>query len=131
MKNNNVTSLRRYRAQRVYNGYLSLPRSQRNSARSSLVLEAIFDYAYENVPRHRLLSAQKIRVDADESRRICARLEEFLPHASEDVREPFMSWLHENLLPEAWTYPADMRNLMGDILRECPQRTLVYSRPGV
>lgn len=29
-----------------------------------------------------------------------------------------MSWLHDNLLPEAWSYPDDMRRLMHDILRD-------------
>lgn len=130
MNNKNVTSLRRYRAQRVYSGYLSLPRSQRTSARSSLLLEAIFEYAYESVPRDRIMSDRQIRVDGDESRQICERLEEFMPADNNSDVEPFMSWLHDNLLPEAWTYPADMRRLMHDILLESPQRPRAYSRPG-
>lgn len=118
MKTRNVTSLRRYRARRYFDGYISLPRSQRTSARSELVLEAIFDYAYENVPRHRIASSRRVNVDEDESRRICERLEEFMPAPHDPRREPIMSWLHENLVPEAWTYPEDIRSLMQDILRE-------------
>ena len=118
MKNKKVTSLRRYRARRYFDGYISLPRSQRNSARSALVLEAIFEYAYENVPRHTIASSPRVSFDPDESRLICERLEEFIPPPHYAEREPIMSWLHENLVPEAWTYHEDMRNLMRDILRE-------------
>lgn len=118
MKNKNVTSLRKYRAQRCFKGYISLPRSQRTSARSALVLEAIFEYAYDSVPRHKIMCERQIRVDPSESRRICERLEEFIPAPVNDGSEPIMSWLHDNLVPEAWTYPQDMRNLMRDILRE-------------
>ena len=118
MKNQNVTSLRKYRAQRCFDGYISLPRSQRTSARSALLLEAIFEYAYESVPRHKIVSAREVRVDPYESRRICERLEEFIPGPCKDDGEPIMSWLHDNLVPEAWTYPEDMRSLMRDILRE-------------
>ena len=32
--------------------------------------------------------------------------------------KPIMTWLHENLIPEAWTCPEDIRNLMQEILRE-------------
>lgn len=118
MRNRNITSLRRYRAQRCFDGYLSLPRSQRTSARSALLLEAIFDYAYEHVPRHQVESRHPIRVNPDQSRLICDRLEEFIPLPGETDGEPIVSWLHDNLVPEAWTYPDDMRRLMQDILRE-------------
>lgn len=118
MKNENVTSLRKYRARRCFDGYLSLPRSQRTSARSALLLEAIFEYAYESLPRHQITSSQPVDVDADESRRICQRLEEFIPPPHDHAAEPIMSWLHENLVPEAWTYPGEIRSLMHDILRE-------------
>ncbi|MFW2405260.1 MAG: hypothetical protein ACN4GT_10885 [Gammaproteobacteria bacterium] len=118
MKSKNITSLRKYRAERCFKGYISLPRSQRTSARSALVLEAIFEYAYESVPRHKIMTERQIRVDPDESRRICERLEEFIPGSVDDGSEPIMSWLHDNLVPEAWTYPEDMRNLMKDILQE-------------
>jgi len=118
MKNNHITSLRRYRAQRCFDGYLSLPRSQRTSARSALLLEAVFEYAYEHVPRHKVASARQIRIEPDDSRMICKRLEEFLPQSSTSDGARILSWLHENLLPEAWTYPQDMRRLMQDILRE-------------
>lgn len=114
----NIVSLRRFRAQRCFDGYTSLPRSQRTDARSSLLLEAIFDYAYESVPRKNVMSSRQIRVDPDESRRISERLDEFIPKPGDTGKEPIMSWLHENLVPEAWTYPEDMRKLMRDILRE-------------
>ncbi|MFQ5635637.1 MAG: hypothetical protein ACE5G3_09965 [Gammaproteobacteria bacterium] len=118
MNDKNVMSLRRYRAQRCFDGYLSLPRSQRTSSRSALLLEAIFDYAYESVPRHQVTSARQIRVDADESRRICRRLEEFIPRDRADDGEPIMSWLHDHMLLDAWTYPDDIRSLVSDILRD-------------
>jgi len=118
MKNANVTSLRRYRAQRCFNGYLSLPPSQRTRARSSLVLEAIFDYAYESVPRDVIESCEVIELTPDESREISARLDEFVPKSMHAEAKPIMTWLHENLIPEAWTCPEDIRNLMQEILRE-------------
>lgn len=117
MQKKNITSIRRYRAQRCLDNYLSLQPSQRTQARSSLLLEVMFEYAYENVPRHKIMSAGQIRVGADESRRICARLEEFIPRSVSAEGEPIMSWLHDNLVPEAWTYPEDMRNLVRDIIR--------------
>jgi hypothetical protein len=118
MKNDNVTSLRRFRAQRFYDGYRMLPRSQRTSARSALLLEAIFEYAYEHVPRHRLAAALPDAVDADEARRISRRLEEFIPSRGRGQADPIMSWLHDNLVPEAWIYTEDIRNVVRDILRE-------------
>ena len=118
MKNANITSLRRYRAQRCFNGYLSLPPSQRTSARSSLVLESIFDYAYESVPRDAIESLTAIELTSDEAREISARLDEFVPKSMHAEAKPIMTWLHENLIPEAWSHPEDIRKLMQDILRE-------------
>ena len=118
MKIANVTSLRRYRAQRCFNGYLSLPPSQRTRARSSLVLEAIFDYAYESVPHNVIETAEKIELSPEDSRQISARLDEFVPKSMRAEAKPIMTWLHENLIPEAWAYPEDIRNLMQEILRE-------------
>jgi hypothetical protein len=118
MKKKKITSLRKFRAQRCFDGYISLPRSQRTSARSALVLEAIFEYAYESVPRHKIMYEREIRVDPHESRRICERLEEFIPPSGHGDGEPIIRWLHDNLVPEAWTYPDDMRKLVKDILRE-------------
>ena len=117
MKKKNITSLRKYRAQRCFDNYVSLHPSQRTQARSSLLLEVMFEYAYESVPRHKIMSAGQISVDADESRQICARLEEFIPRVVSTEGEPIMTWLHDNLVPEAWTYPEDMRNLVRDFLR--------------
>lgn len=114
----NVTSLRRYRAQRFFDGYVSLPRSQRNGTRSALLLEAIFEYAYEHVPPHQMASSRQIRVDPDQSRLISQRLEEFIPRPRNAEGEPIMSWLHDNLVPEAWTYPDDIRRLVQELLRE-------------
>ena len=118
MKNANVTSLRRYRAQRCFNGYLSLPPSQRTRARSSLVLESIIDYAYERVPRDTIESRADIELTPEDSREIAARLEEFVPKRMQAETEPLMRWLHANLVPEAWAYPEDIRSMMRDILRE-------------
>ena len=111
-------ALRRYRAQRCFNGFLSLPPSQRTRARSSLVTEAIIDYAYEGVPRDMIESRQAISLSPDESREISARLDEFVPNSMRAEAKPIMTWLHENLIPEAWAYPEDIRNLMQEILRE-------------
>ncbi len=118
MSGKKVTSLRRYRAQRFFDGYVSLPRSQRTGARSALLLEAIFEYAYEHVSPRQIASASQMRVDPEQSRLISQRLEEFIPRTRNAEREPIMRWLHDNLVPEAWAYPDDIRHLMQEFLRE-------------
>jgi hypothetical protein len=118
MQNNKITSLRKYRAQRYFDGYLSLPSAQRTDARSALLLEAIFEYAYENVPAEKLRSESQVCVTPAEARRISERLDEFIPPSVKPDREVIMTWLHENLVDEAWTYPQEMRSLMHDFLRE-------------
>ncbi len=115
MVRNNITSLRRYRAQRIYDNFVTLPVSQRTNARVALLLEAIFDYAYEHAPRARRYSTRRIRVSEEESARISARLEEFLPFGNS--REPIMGWLHDNMVAEAWSYPDDRRQFVRDCLR--------------
>lgn len=117
MKNNGVTSLRKFRAQRYFEGYLSLPASQRTNARAALLIEAIFEYAYDHIPKHQVMSTKRIRVSPDDARRISQRLEEFMPPSACQDGVPIMNWLHENLVPEAWAYPEDMRDLMRDMLR--------------
>jgi|GEM_PF-1759273 len=115
MAKNKITSLRRYRAQRIYESFVSLPASQKTNARTALLLEALFDYAYEHVPRTHRYSARRARISERESARISARLEEFLPLA--DAREPIMKWLHDNMVAEAWSYPEDRRLFVRDCLR--------------
>ena len=115
MARENITSLRRFRAQRIYNNFVSLPVSQRTNARAALLLEAIFDYAYEHVPHARRYSTRRAKVSEQESVRISARLEEFLPLGN--TREPIMKWLHDNMVSEAWSYPEDRRQFVRDCLR--------------
>jgi hypothetical protein len=115
MAKNKITSLRRYRAQKIYNSFISVPVSQRTNARASLLLEAIFDYAYEHVPHARHYSITRASVSAKESKRISARLEEFLPMSS--AGKPIMKWLHDNMIAEAWSYPEDRRKFVRDCLR--------------
>jgi len=115
MANNKITSLRRYRAQRIYETFMSLPVSQQTNARAALLLEAVFDYAYEHVPRTSRYSSRRAGISEQESARISARLEEFLP--SRSAREPIMKWLHDNMVAEAWSYPEDRRLFVRDCLR--------------
>lgn len=115
MARNEITSLRRYRAQRIYRNFVSLPVSQRTNSRAALLLEAIFDYAYEHVPRARRYSTRRVRVSEKESARISARLEEFLP--PNGAHDPIMKWLHDNMVAEAWSYPEDRRQFIRDCLR--------------
>ncbi len=115
MVRNRVTSLRHYRAQRIHKSFISLPVSQRTNARAGLLLEAIFDYAYEHVPDSNRYPIRRIKVSEQESARISARLEEFLPF--EDAQEPIMKWLHDNMVEEAWSYPEDRRQFVRDCLR--------------
>ena len=111
-----ITSLRRYRAQRIHKKFMSLPTSQRTNERASLLLEAIFDYAYEHVPEARYYSRRSIRVSPCESVLISERLEEFLP--PDERGQPIMKWLHENMIEDAWSYPEDRRRF----IRDCLQR---------
>ena len=115
MARNKVTSLRRYRAHRIYKTFIALPASQQTNAHAALLLEAIFDYAYEHVPLARHYSAPRARVSGQESARISERLEEFLPMDSDG--EPIMKWLHDNMIVEAWSYPEDRRQFIRDCLR--------------
>lgn len=115
MTSNNITSLRRYRAQRIYTNFVSLPVSQRTNARTGLLLEAIFDYAYEHVPNTHRYSDRRTKVSAEESVRISTRLEEFLPLGN--TQAPIMKWLHDNMVAEAWSYPEDRRQFVRDCLR--------------
>jgi len=115
MARNNITSLRRYRAQRIYERFVSLPAAQRTNARTALLLEAIFDYAYENIPRPRRFSSRRVKVSEQESARISARLEEFAPFG--DGRAPITRWLHDNMVAEAWSYPDDRRQFVRDCLK--------------
>ncbi len=115
MAKNKITSLRRYRAQRIYKNFISMPASQQTNARAALLLEAIFDYAYEHVPRARHYSTHRVKVSVTESARISERLEEFLPLGSKG--EPIMKWLHDNMVADAWSYPEDRRQFVRDCLR--------------
>lgn len=110
-----VVELRRYRAHRVFANYLSLPVSQRNNSRSTAVLEAIFDYAYEHVPDQKWGALRRINVSPAESRRISRRLEEFMMPARRKDTDPIMKWLHDNMVDEAWENPEEI----GHFVREC------------
>ena len=111
-----ITSLRRYRAQRIHQKFMSLPASQRTTERASQLLEAIFDYAYEHVPEARYYgSRDSIRVSSRESALISARIEEFVLIGNQS--QPIMKWLHENMIDDAWSYPEDRRHFVHDCLR--------------
>ena len=118
MKKNNPVSLRRFRAQKFYDHYFSLPASQRTKERSAILLEAIFDYAYEYVPRNRRTRSGQVKVSSEESRRISRRLEEFILPGGQSEPDSVMNWLHANMVPEAWTFPDDLRGFVQDCLRD-------------
>jgi hypothetical protein len=117
MNNKNVVSLRRFRARQCYQRYIRLPVAQRTNARCALVLEAIFDYAYEHVPRRDRYSRRQVRVTIEESRRISTRLEEFIPPEDNKNTDPIMQWLHDNMLPEAWSHPDELRHFVRECIR--------------
>jgi hypothetical protein len=116
MKNKNLVSLRGYRARKLYDRFFSLPPSQRTNERSARMLEAIFDYAYEFVPKNSRRRNGRVRVTPEESRRISRRLEEFMVPASKYDPDSVMNWLHEHMISEAWAYPDDLRGLVREIL---------------
>jgi hypothetical protein len=118
MKNNKMVSLREYRARKLYDRFFSLPSSQRTNERSAQMLEAIFDYAYECVPKDRRRRNGRVRVTPEESRRISRRLEEFMVPESKYDPDSVMNWLHANMVPEAWAYPDDLRGLVQEILHK-------------
>lgn len=115
MAENKVTSLRRYRAERIYNKFVALHPTQRTNARAALLLEAVFDYAYEHVPPHQRLASHPVKISEEESARISARLTEFVIPG--DTQEPIMEWLHDNMVAEAWAYPEDRRNFVRHCLK--------------
>ena len=116
MKNNNVTSLRRFRAQQIYKRYYSLPASQRTSERSTRLIEAIFAYAYEHVPKNHRNRLGQLRISPLESRRISRRLGEFIFSDHPSDPDSIMDWLHDHMIPEAWTFPDDLRGLVQEYL---------------
>jgi len=118
MKKNKVVSLRRYRAHRAYDIYTSLSSSQRTKCRSTVVLEAIFDYAYEHVPDQKWGVSRRIRVSPDETRRISNRLEEFILPVRQLDKDPIMKWLHDNMVEEAWENPEDIGHFVGECLED-------------
>jgi hypothetical protein len=118
MKNDKVVSLRRYRAHRAYNIYMSLPSSQRTETRSTVVLEAIFDYAYEHVPGQKWGVPRRIRVSLEESRRISSRLEEFILPVRQLEADPIMQWLYDNMIEEAWENPEDRGNFVVECIKD-------------
>ncbi|MDH3977367.1 MAG: hypothetical protein OEU86_02540 [Gammaproteobacteria bacterium] len=115
MAKKNVISLRRFRAERIYKKFIALQPSQRTNARAALLLEAVFDYAYEHVPPHQRLASHPATISEDESARISARLEEFVIPG--DTRQPIMKWLHDNMVDEAWSYPEDRRHFVRHCLK--------------
>lgn len=113
---NNLVSLRKFRAQKLYDHYLSLPVSQRNNERSTKLLEAIFSYAYEHVPKNRRTRSGQLMIGPDESRRISRRLEEFILPGRQSDPDSLMNWLHENMVQEAWAFPDDLRGFVHECL---------------
>jgi hypothetical protein len=118
MKNKKVVSLRRYRAHRVYKTYTSLAPSQRTKSRSAVVLEAIFNYAYEHVPDKKWGVPRRINVSPEETRRISNRLEEFILPARQPDTDPIMKWLHDNMVEEAWENPEDLGHFVGECIED-------------
>ena len=118
MKKEKVVSLRRYRAHRVYELYTSLPAAQRTKSRSTVVLEAIFDYAYEHVPDQKWGVSRRINVSPEESRRISGRLEEFILPVKQPDTDPIMKWLHDNMVEEAWENPEDLGHFVGECIED-------------
>ena len=116
MSKSNLISLRRFRAQKLYDEYFSLPVSQRRGERSTRLLEAIFDYAYENVPKGRRARAGTLTIHAEESLRISRRLEEFTIPGGRPNPGSVMNWLHSNMVPEAWGFPDDLRGFVHECL---------------
>ena len=111
----NVVSLRRYRANRLYRKFLGLPISLRTPQRAEGVLSAIFDYAYEHVP---IRNGRPARAASWEDTRLVSRkLVEFMPADSASDPDEMMQWLHENLVPEAWSSPEYLKDFIHECLR--------------
>jgi hypothetical protein len=107
-------SLRRYRAHQRYRRYRNLPVELRTPERTEPLLDAIFDYAYENVP------ANEIRDRVNEpglTRQVCWRLGEFITGSEQTDTLPVMDWWHENLLPEVWLSRDHLEDFVVDCLR--------------
>ena len=118
VRNHKVVALRRYRAHRVFANYLSMPASQRDNARSTAVLEAIFDYAYEHVPEQKWGASRRINVSSAETRRISRRLEEFMLPARHSDTDPIMRWLHDNMIEEAWENPEEISHFVREWIKD-------------
>jgi hypothetical protein len=106
-----VVSLRGHRARVLYRRYSQLPCELRSPARTRLVMQAILDYAYEQVP------GLARPPDPDEEARICRRLQEFLPHDEDTWPGGVMNWLHENQVPGAIRQRDRMAGFLSDCLR--------------
>lgn len=117
MKKNNLVSLRWFRAKQLHDSYFALPSIQRTNERSAKLTEAIFDYAYEHVPKNRRTRSGQLIITADESRRISRRLEEFILPGEPDP-DSVMNWLHANMVQEAWAYPEDLRGFVHECLQD-------------
>lgn len=118
MKDNKVVSLRRYRAHRLYDRFILLPATRRTKSRSTMVLEAIFDYAYEHVPDQKWGVSRRLRVSSEESRRISSRLEEFILPVRQSDTDPIMKWLHDNMVEEAWENPEDRGHFVVECIKD-------------
>jgi hypothetical protein len=117
MKNNNLVSLRWYRAKQLYDAYYAVPSSQRSNERAGKMIEAIFDYAYEHVPKSRRTRSVIKNISADQSRQISRRLEEFIMPGEQNP-DSVMNWLHANMVQEAWAFPDDLQGFVHECLRD-------------
>ena len=107
-------SLRRYRAHQRYRHYRNLPVELRTPERTEPLLDAIFDYAYENVPSNEI----RDRVDQPGlTRQVCWRLGEFITCPEQTDTMPVMDWWHDNLLPEVWLSRDHLEDFVVDCLR--------------
>ncbi len=107
-------SLRRYRAHQRYRLYRTLPVKLRTPERTEPVLDAILDYAYENVPAVDLPGR---RAEPGLTRQVCGRLGEFIGSPERRGARPVMEWWHDNLLPEAWLCRDHLEDFVADCLR--------------
>lgn len=111
---NTPVSLRRYRAHQHYRRYMTLPGELRTPERTEPVLDAIFDYAYENVPSNERLDRV---TEPGLTRQVCWRLGEFITRQDQDDSLPVMDWWHDNLLPEVWLSRDHLKDFVVDCLR--------------
>ncbi len=95
-----IISLNAYKAHQASARYYALPVQSRTSEQARPLLQAIFDYAFEHVPKGTPDSPHE--VTEEEARLVARKLSEFGPDGNQSARKRTMDWLRINMLLEAW-----------------------------